>query len=394
MGQLELTLSKVTERAIAALPATGQQYRIRHPDSRYRYLRLIVTAKGTKNWYVRKRPKGQKPVAIKICEHGQIPMSEVYKKYGQIVLDLENGINPLQKQAEIKDCWTVKMAFEHKREQSKREKRKNFAKYEQHFKRYLAPISERRLNSLTSRELTLLINSIADSAPEDQPRKLETANRTRILLSSLFNLNNSIGPIPTPNIVKDIKPLFIKNPNRETVWSPEELAKIEKQIEVWRETYPHWADFFFIALKTGLRRGNIYKLEPKEIEVHEDKVMLKIDGTKMKSGKQFYVPVHKSVEGVLKRLKDKAGENQYVFHSRLSDCGHISGVWGRFKKFCTEAGVQELPFHTLRHCCISNWVSLGLNAFVIQKLAGHAKISTTQRYVKINTDSLIKALDY
>ncbi|HSA27076.1 MAG TPA: tyrosine-type recombinase/integrase [Phycisphaerae bacterium] len=43
------------------------------------------------------------------------------------------------------------------------------------------------------------------------------------------------------------------------------------------------------------------------------------------------------------------------------------------------AGVAKFTYHDLRRSCITNWAQ-GLPAHVVQRLAGHSDIKTTQRY--------------
>jgi integrase len=55
------------------------------------------------------------------------------------------------------------------------------------------------------------------------------------------------------------------------------------------------------------------------------------------------------------------------------------------------AGVAKFTFHDLRRSCITNWAR-HLPAHVVQKLAGHSDLKTTQRYyLSVQADDLEKA---
>jgi integrase len=50
-----------------------------------------------------------------------------------------------------------------------------------------------------------------------------------------------------------------------------------------------------------------------------------------------------------------------------------------FHKLRGNAAVAECTLHDLRRSCITNWAKV-LPIYVVQKLAGHSDIKTTQKY--------------
>ncbi len=54
---------------------------------------------------------------------------------------------------------------------------------------------------------------------------------------------------------------------------------------------------------------------------------------------------------------------------------------------------DKIHFHTLRHSFASNLAQRGVNLYVIQKLLGHSKITTTQIYSHLRTEDLVKAIN-
>lgn len=57
----------------------------------------------------------------------------------------------------------------------------------------------------------------------------------------------------------------------------------------------------------------------------------------------------------------------------------VNNLLRRFKTICRKAGVGPYTFHDLRRSCITNWAQR-LPTHVVQRLAGHSDITTTQRY--------------
>jgi len=57
----------------------------------------------------------------------------------------------------------------------------------------------------------------------------------------------------------------------------------------------------------------------------------------------------------------------------------VSNLLRRFKSLCRRAGVGPYALHDLRRSCITNWAGR-LPIHVVQQLAGHSDIGTTERY--------------
>ena len=69
----------------------------------------------------------------------------------------------------------------------------------------------------------------------------------------------------------------------------------------------------------------------------------------------------------------------------------VNNVLRRFKTLCRKAKVGPYTVHDLRRSCITNWAR-ELPIHVVQKLAGHSDIRTTQRYyLSIQAEDVQKA---
>jgi len=62
-------------------------------------------------------------------------------------------------------------------------------------------------------------------------------------------------------------------------------------------------------------------------------------------------------------------------------------------KLCDKAGIKRFCMHTLRHTYATRAIEAGMSPKILQKLLGHASLSTTMdRYVHVTDDSLKKAV--
>ena len=64
-----------------------------------------------------------------------------------------------------------------------------------------------------------------------------------------------------------------------------------------------------------------------------------------------------------------------------------------FRRICKRAGIENFRFHDLRHDFCSRLVQAGQPLHVVAELAGHTKITTTQRYAHLSPEVKRQAID-
>jgi integrase len=69
----------------------------------------------------------------------------------------------------------------------------------------------------------------------------------------------------------------------------------------------------------------------------------------------------------------------------------VNNVLRRFQRLCRKAGVGPFTIHDLRRSCLTNWAQQ-LAIHVVQQLAGHSDIKTTQQfYLSVQPEDVVKA---
>ena len=64
-----------------------------------------------------------------------------------------------------------------------------------------------------------------------------------------------------------------------------------------------------------------------------------------------------------------------------------------FYKICDKAGIKPFCMHALRHTFATRCIERGVNPKSLQKILGHAQLSTTMdTYVHVTDDSLLLAI--
>lgn len=216
-------------------------------------------------------------------------------------------------------------------------------------------------------------------------RAKSTVNRDIAVLSAVFNLAKDFGEVKN-NPVSNVK--FYGNLNlRDRVLSDDEEIILFEHIR---------ADVKFsrqieILLYTGFRRGELFKLEWRDIDLDEGYIYIRKEITK--TGKARNMPMLSNVKEIFESLRREAGEiepTQKVFVGNLSQPNELST---KFRDACLELGFENLTVHSLRHTFSTRADEFKVGAFAQKDLLGHAKLSMTARYTHPKKETLKASLE-
>lgn len=149
-----------------------------------------------------------------------------------------------------------------------------------------------------------------------------------------------------------------------------------------------WVTILAMLYGTGLRRGELARLNVDAFDRNED--TLRIDGRK--TGQERCVPLPEMVLRCLEAYLP-------LRHNQLEQCGLlgeeallVSRNGQRLRGTAISNGVHDIatsaqvPIHSLhqfRHSCASDLLEAGVHLAEVQRILGHAVISTTVRYIHI-----------
>ena len=150
---------------------------------------------------------------------------------------------------------------------------------------------------------------------------------------------------------------------------------------------PRNAAMVEVLLQTGLRVSELVALEWDDVVWSEPDTVAYLHIRQGKGRKDRRVPVNSVAEAALKRWKKarpKESECAHVFLSKRSDTPlYPADVRLMLHKYYQEAGINGASVHTLRHTFCTQHAARGTNLVVIQRAAGHASLTTTQRYLHL-----------
>lgn len=233
--------------------------------------------------------------------------------------------------------------------------------------------STRRMDDLSLRKLAEVVGDNAALRIVDE-KTIEQFKRTFLAkgltatsinvylrhLKSAFNTAFELGYTEKPLKIKLLKigkrlPRILSKTETKAILAHSE----EVDFELYR--------MVSFALWTGCRRSEILNLKWQYVSGD----IARIVG---KGNKERVVPL---LPGALEAMGDR------------KDIGPVFAPWHpdtlshRFKKSALACGVTDIHFHNLRHSAATKMLESGISIEIIQKILGHAAISTTQIYATV-----------
>lgn len=142
---------------------------------------------------------------------------------------------------------------------------------------------------------------------------------------------------------------------------------------------------------TGLRVSELVTLRLRDVNLDAGYLL-----TTGKGEKERLVPLGDAArDAVLTYLRqvrssqDPAGDNPYLFLTRLRDRMTRQAFWNIIKKRALETGIRKnISPHTLRHSFATHLLENGADLRSVQLMLGHADLATTQIYTHITRERL------
>src|SRR5688572_25316805 len=173
------------------------------------------------------------------------------------------------------------------------------------------------------------------------------------------------------------------------VLKPAELVELLERIPATGPLDVRDRAMFELAYAAGLRAEEIVGLDLESVDADGEEV--RVEG---KGAKTRVVPAGEHAWRALERYTERArpaldaGESPALFLSKSGRRLSTSDVRRRLKLQARRVGISP---HTLRHSFATHLLDGGADLRSIQELLGHASISTTQTYTRVESRRLKQA---
>lgn len=278
------------------------------------------------------------------------------------------------RQGQARDVWTIKRLWEKFQEEKNLKSIKmDASRYNLYLLPYVGSKEPKDLVSLDIDRLTR--KALKGKSPQ-------TVKLTLSLLRRIVNFGiekQRCKPMMFKIKMPVVNNIVIEDLNKN------QMAKLMKAIA--DDPYPEVAAVMSLALFTGMRRGELLKLQWTDIDFDRGFITIKHDP---KGGQNSTIPLSESARQVLKTLPK--GESPYVFPGREGKKRHdIRRGANRIKK-AAELPKDFRPLHGLRHVFASMLASSGqVDLYTLQKLLTHKDPKMTMRYAHLRDETMKRA---
>jgi site-specific recombinase XerD len=233
----------------------------------------------------------------------------------------------------------------------------------------------------------------SDVVPQDIERRLSelaekndlkpaTVNRYRALLSLTYSIAMRNGKVAS-NPARLVR-LRKENNARVRFLSADEETALRAKI---RETYTDGEPEFDLALNTGMRRGEQYRLRWQDVNLKTGILTIPCS----KHGEKRYIPLNSAARAALGALWQRRTAPGYVCPGVEAERSRDWRRW--FEGAILSAGVENFRWHDLRHTFASRLVMAGVDLRSVQELLGHKTIAMTVRYSHLAPRHLQEAVE-
>jgi integrase len=279
-------------------------------------------------------------------------------------------------QSKAQDVWTIERLWQEYSEQKIDSKglRVDRGRYNNYLKVPLGPKEPRNIAHL---DLDRLRIGLAKKC------KPQTVKHVLALLNRIINFGNYKGLCPG----LPFKIEFPKVNNKKTEdLTGEQLRNLLKSIE--QDSNVQAANFMKMALFTGMRRGELFKLQWRDVDFERGFIHIRDP----KGGQDHKIPLNMAARALL--LDHPRTDSPFVFPGRGGrQRVDINKQVNRIKQ---QAGLPHdfRALHGLRHVYASMLASSGqVDLYTLQKLLTHKSPAMTQRYAHLRDEALRRASD-
>jgi integrase len=257
-------------------------------------------------------------------------------------------------------------------------------------------IADKRLRDITSEDVeNIKSRQVKEYAPATAKRNLSDLRRMFSKAVEWDYLRKSPATVVSdPKIDREKQKLYL---------SEAEVKRLHDALDQWdytavfpknaaeRKEHPAWfPTFVHLAINTGMRKSELLALRWRDVD--EDDKVITIRGVEAKNAQTRRVPIS---DKLLEKLSKGAAafadfdDEDFDSEARIFPVESFRKPWARLMRY---AKLAITPHH-LRHHFASTLVLRGVALHVVQKLLGHADISTTSIYLSARTEDSFTAVN-
>jgi integrase len=256
-----------------------------------------------------------------------------------------------------------------------------------------AYFADKRVSTITHAEIEeFKLKRLRTPKSNDKERTIASVNRELELLRAILRFAKRQKWILSSPF-EEGAPLISKADEirRERVLSHDEerrlldaCMKIDKQ---GRQSRAHLRPLLIAALDTAMRRGELFKLQWKDVDLVGGTIT--ITAMNSKTARARTVGITPRLRKELLRLWQPSPKRLEL--TVFGYDNEYSSIKRAFASACEDAKLLDFRFHDCRHTAITRMIAAGMPAMNVMKISGHTQQVTFARYVNPNEDSVRQA---
>ncbi len=347
-------------------------------DTRLTGFFLEVRASGKATYYQRYRDRHNRNRQVKLGPADAMTIESARDMARQVRSEIAKGFDPHELARKLREVPTFKVFVESRYLPHVKVYKRSWRQDEKMIANHLLPVwGQAKLSEIAREDIQQFLSSLL--AVGYRPGSV---NRFMALVKYIFSLAEKwevIDKSPSRGVSK-----VADNERKERYLTKEETERLLAALKQSKsQVVPDLIEFLLL---TGARKSEASNARWENVNLETGIWTVPVS----KSGKPRYIPLSRAAVQVLARRKTNGSE--YVFPNPRTGkpLSHLYESWHRIR---TLAGLQDVRIHDIRHNFASLLVNHGRSLYEVQKLLGHADISTTQRYAHLSQDTLKDATE-
>lgn len=238
---------------------------------------------------------------------------------------------------------------------------------------------EQLVSFLAKKKITQA-TSVAQEHIEDFKKALaEDKYTTKSISRKLNSVKTFFRFLKSQKVIKDDPAALVAHPKYE-IKPPRILSKMEyRALRDSARDDPRMSAIIELLLQTGIRIGELARLEMDDIKENEIQIRA------FESHPARTIPLNKAaksaLDGYLKTRPKSRTKN--VFLTKTGRALLIRNIRTAIDRYFRIAGIEEARVNDLRHTFIAHQLMTGTSVVLVSKLAGHKRLSTTEKYLDL-----------
>ena len=140
-----------------------------------------------------------------------------------------------------------------------------------------------------------------------------------------------------------------------------------------------------VLLQTGIRIGELANLKVNDVYTSQNGKEGQLYIAPQENRLERTIPLNKSAETALKRYLEVRPKtpNRALFITKNGKPLLVRNIRTAIDRYYRKAGITSAKVNDLRHTWVAHHLARGTSLLLISKIAGHKRLSTTERYLAI-----------